>query len=111
MQRVTEREQVFAGVACQLIVERQNAGQGRFIRAFDLSFEIVIVITRNSLVDHQQKVGDIQAARYVYRHGCALKILVIGAQDDDQQVRNSNGEQGFFVQAGMGVDKETVQLE
>ena len=63
------------------------------------------------MVDHEQHTWHFKLARDLNRHARAFKVLRVGPQHDNQGVYGAHRQQGFFVQAGVGVDEQGIQAQ
>ena len=66
---------------------------------------------RRKFVDDQHHARHFESASDLDRDSCSLVILLVGAQDNDQHVRDGHRKQGLFVQAGVRVYEERVQAQ
>jgi hypothetical protein len=109
MVRVAEREDIGALQVYHILGQWHDSGDGCIVERFNGFFYLVGVVAGQGFIDNQIQRGNIQAAGDVYRYGRSLEILLVGPQDNNQNVREGNREQRFFVQPRMGIDEELVE--
>ena len=64
-----------------------------------------------TLLIDDQHLGNFQPAGQLGRDRRALKVLAVGPHHQDQLVGDGDRQQRLFVDAGMRVDEQVVELE
>ena len=77
---IAQREEIGRLHASDVLRKRQNGRYGCVIDILDPFLQRVKVVTGERFVDHQVQVGNLQLARYIHRHGSALKVLLVRPQ-------------------------------
>ena len=61
--------------------------------------------------EHVFLIGIVPLHRHLDGHAGPLVVLLVRSQDYEQDIRDGNREQRLFVQTGMGVDHQHVQVQ
>ena len=61
------------------------------------------------VVDHQYQPLQFELAGNVDRHRRPLEVLLVGSQEEDQDVGEDNGEERLLIEAWMRVDEEIIE--
>src|SRR5205823_2577834 len=62
-------------------------------------------------IDDQEQRRDSELSRDIHGNRCALKVLFVRSEDEQQDVGDGNGKQCLFIQPRMGVNEQVIEIE
>src|SRR5581483_4301289 len=109
--RVLQAEQAAASEQDHLLAQRKHGGNWLPVHPLSALLQQTIVGDRENLVHHQEQPGDVELPGDLQRHGRSLEVLPVRAEQEDERIGDRDGEQCLFVQTGVGIDEEVVQVQ
>ena len=109
MLRVYQSEDICTSQFNHFLRYRQYSSDWCIIGLLNLLLQTHKIQLGEDLVDHEQYFFHLKLACHLHCDGGSLKILLVGAQDQHQDIGNEEREQGFFIQAGMGINEKVIE--
>lgn len=111
MAGITQRENAPTGKRSNLLTVRQYSNNVTAISCRHPDSNVSSIESARHFVDNQRDARHTKAAQDVNGDSSALIVALIVAQQNRDNVRRAEGQQGFFIQAGVRIYQQGAEAE